>query len=89
MGMLIVRHKVRDYSKWRPFFDAHAGAQKAAGLSNPRVFRSANDKSELVILFDSKDTRMAKDFAASSDLKETMKKAGVVGAPTTYFLESI
>ena len=24
MGMMIVRHKVRDYGPWRPIFDQHA-----------------------------------------------------------------
>jgi hypothetical protein len=24
MGMLIVRHKVKDYGKWRPVFDRHS-----------------------------------------------------------------
>ena len=43
MGMLIIRHKVKDYGKWRPMFDQHSLMQKAAGLSNPRVFRSADD----------------------------------------------
>jgi hypothetical protein len=62
MGMMIVRHKVKDYSKWRPMFDAHVDKQKAAGLSNPRVHRSADDKSEIVIVFDTKDTKMAKGF---------------------------
>ena len=45
MGMLIVRHKVKDYAKWRPLFDGHVAKQKAAGLSHPRVLRSADDKS--------------------------------------------
>ena len=83
MGMMIFRHKVKDYGKWRPMFDKHAGTQKAAGLSNPRVFRSADDKN------DTKDTKRAKDFAASPDLKETMAKAGVMDSPTIYFLESV
>jgi hypothetical protein len=51
-------------------FDAHADKRTAAGLSNPCVCRSADDKSEIVILLDTKDTKMAKDFAASPDLKE-------------------
>jgi len=89
MGMLIVRHKVKDYGKWRPVFDGHAGVQKAAGLSNPRVLRSADDKSEIVIVFDTKDTKMAKDFAASPDLKEAMMKAGVIDVPTIHFLEPV
>jgi hypothetical protein len=27
MGMLVIRHKVKDYNKWRPEFDRHASAQ--------------------------------------------------------------
>ena len=49
MGMLIIRHKVKDYDQWRPMFDKHSLMQQAAGLSNPRVFRSADDKSEIVV----------------------------------------
>ena len=52
MGMLIIRHKVSDYGKWRPEFDSHSAMQKAAGFSNPRVLRSADDKNEIVIIFD-------------------------------------
>ena len=88
MGMMIIRHKVRDYGQWRPIFDAHAEMQKAAGLSNPRVYHSADsNKSEIVVVFDTKETKMAKDFAASADLKEAMTKAGVVDTPTIYLLE--
>jgi hypothetical protein len=87
--MMIVRHKVTDYGKWRPMFDAHVQKQKAAGLTHPRVLRSADDKNELVIIFDDMDTKKARDFAASADLKETMTKAGVVDKPTIYFLESV
>jgi hypothetical protein len=90
MGMMIIRHKVRDYGQWRPIFDGHVEMQKAAGLSNPRVYHSADsNKSEIVVVFDTQDTKRAKDFAASADLKEAMTKAGVVDTPTIYFLESI
>ena len=90
MGMMIVRHKVRDYGEWRPIFDGHVEMQRIAGLINPRVYHSADsDKSEIVVVFDTKDTKMAKDFAASTDLKEAMMKAGVLDTPTIYFLELI
>ena len=90
MGMMIVRHKVRDYGQWRPIFDGHVEVQRAAGLINPRVYHSADsNKSEIVVVFDTKDTRMAKAFAASTDLKGAMIKAGVLDTPTIYFLESI
>jgi len=65
MGMMIVRHKVRDYGQWRPVFDRHAEMQRAAGLINPRVYHSADsNKSEIVVVFDTEDTKKAKDFAA-------------------------
>jgi hypothetical protein len=70
MGMMIIRHKVRDYGLWRPIFDGHATAQEAAGLSNPRVYHSADsNKSEIVVVFDTEDTKRAKAFAASTDLE--------------------
>jgi hypothetical protein len=88
MGMLVIRHKVKDYSTWRPAFDRHASAQRSAGLRDPHVFRSSDDQNEVVIFFSTNDTAKAKDFVASSDLKSTMAKAGVVDTPTFYFLES-
>jgi hypothetical protein len=87
MGMLIVRHKVKDYAAWKKAFDGHASAQNSAGLTNPRVLRSADDHNEVVILFDMKDVAAAKKLAGSEDLKTTMKSAGVVDQPTMHFLE--
>ena len=63
MGMMIVRHKVRDYGQWRPIFDAHAEMQKAAGLSNPRVYHSADsNKSEIVVVFAARRLRFPEAF---------------------------
>ncbi len=87
MGLLIVRHKVKNFATWKKTFDGHAAAQKAAGLTKPRLFRSADDHNEVVILFDMKDASEAKKFASSADLKSTMKSAGVVDQPTIHFLE--
>jgi hypothetical protein len=64
--------------------------QKAAGLINPRVYHSADsNKSEIVVVFDTEDTKKAKAFAVSVDLKDAMVEAGVLDTPTIYFLESI
>jgi hypothetical protein len=61
--------------------------QRAAGLVNPHVYHSADsNKSEIVVVFDTGDTKKAKEFAASADLKEAMMKAGVTDTPTLYFL---
>ena len=87
MGMMIVRHKIRDYGQWRPSF----GVMRRFGQTlKPRVYHSADsNKTEIVVVFDTEDTKKAKEFAASADLKEAMMKAGVLDTPTIYFLESI
>jgi hypothetical protein len=77
MGLMIVRHKVKDFGTWKKSFDGHAAAQKAAGLTKPRVFRSADDPNETIILMDYKDLKTAKAFGES----------GVVDKPTIYFVE--
>ena len=87
MGLVIIRHKVRDFAAWKKAFDAHAGAQKAAGLTNPRVYRSADDRNETVVLFDASDMSKAKAFGTGADLKSTMQAAGVTDQPTVYLLE--
>src|SRR5215212_11752333 len=49
MGVMIVHHSVRDYAAWRPAYDAHDTARRAAGLTNGRVFRSAEDPNDILI----------------------------------------
>ena len=86
MGMMIVRHKVRDYCQWRPIFDGHVEMQRAAGLINPRVYHSADsNKSEIVVVFDTEDTKKAKALAASADLKEAMLEGWGFGHPDNLF----
>ena len=52
MAVLIIRHPVRDYVAWRPVYDAYEAARTAAGLTNGRVYRSAEDPNDILILFD-------------------------------------
>jgi hypothetical protein len=51
--------------------------------------RALSIHGEIVVVFDTEDTKKAKEFAASPYLKAAMMKAGVVDTPTIYFLESI
>jgi hypothetical protein len=39
-----------------------------------------------VVLFSTQDLNLAKEFAASSDLRDAMQKSGVIGKPDVYFL---
>ena len=52
-------------------------------------YSADSNKSEIVVVFYTEDTKKARAFAASPDLKEAMMAAGVLDTPTIYFLELI
>ena len=87
MGVMIVHHSVRDYAAWRPAYDAHEAARRAAGLTNGRVFRSTEDPNDILILFDTSDRRRAEEFGGSEDLKSAMQNSGVIGQPKILFAD--
>ena len=40
---LTIHHKVKDYAAWRAGYDATEKSRHSAGVTNGRVFRSAED----------------------------------------------
>jgi hypothetical protein len=87
MAQMVVHHKVRDYTAWRPNYDKHEPNRAAAGITNGRVFRRAEDPNDLVILLDVADVEKARAWSQSEDLRSAMGRAGVLGAPTIYFVD--
>lgn len=83
---LVIRHKVRDFAEWKPAFDEHAKTRNEMGLTLKQLLRGADDSNEVVLLFEAADPNRAKAFVGSADLKETMRKAGVIDQPDLYFL---
>jgi hypothetical protein len=83
---VLVRHKVTDFGEWKPVYDDHLPMRVAAGLTEKALLWGADDPDEVVVLFEAEDLDRARAFVASADLKETMQKAGVVGAPDISFL---
>ncbi len=88
-GKVIVRHKVRDFNAWRPFFVGDAKRQRDAGLTSWRLLRNKQDNSELVIIFECEDLDKAKPVFSDPALGEVMRKAGVLDQPTVFFLEEL
>ncbi len=87
MTYLMVRHQVADFGEWKPVYDGHASARAKAGLKQEHLLRSIDNPDEIVILFSANDLCKAKMFAASAELREVMRKAGVKGKPDVYFLQ--
>jgi heme-degrading monooxygenase HmoA len=89
MPYMLVRHKAKDYAKWKSVFDEHGTTRKTNGSKGGRLLRNAEDASELIILFEWDDLKRARQFAQSEDLRKTMERAGISDKPDVYFLEEV
>ena len=87
MVHVLIRHKVADFAKWKPIYDAHSSARQNAGLREEYLLRNVDDPNEVILLFSAEDLEKAKTFAASDDLRQAMQKAGVSDKPDVYFLK--
>jgi heme-degrading monooxygenase HmoA len=83
---MLIRHRVADFAKWKPVYDAHASAREKAGLKEIHLLRNLDDPNEVILLFSVEDIDKAKAFAASDDLRTAMQRAGVSDKPDVYFL---
>ncbi|HMK05817.1 MAG TPA: hypothetical protein VK489_16565 [Ferruginibacter sp.] len=88
VNILTVMHKVANFDKWLPAYEGHDSARRANGLRNYIVGRGLKDSNMVFIAMFVDDTARAKAFGASPDLKNAMKKAGVVGMPTSEMLST-
>jgi heme-degrading monooxygenase HmoA len=86
---MLVRHKVKDYEKWKVVFDEHMNMREKSGSIGGRLFKNANDPNETIIIFKWDNIENAKKFTESEDLKKAMQKAGVVDKPDIFFLEEV
>jgi hypothetical protein len=85
-NMVVVYHKVANYSKWLTSYEGHDSARLAAGLHNYVIGRGLEDSNMVMIALRSDDTAKAKAFAKDPGLKSAMKKGGILGVPTISFV---
>jgi hypothetical protein len=76
---------VKDYAAWRTGYDAGETGRTSAGITNGKVFRSAANPNDVLVLFDVADTAKARTWIGSDDLKAAMQKSGVLGSPSIRF----
>ena len=52
---LTLHLKVKDFAAWRTSYNGHEKERTSAGITNSKVFRSADDQNDVVILADAAD----------------------------------
>ncbi len=82
---MTIRFKVKDFSAWRTSYNGHEKDRVSAGITNGKVFRSADDANDVLILQDVADAAKARTWLSSNEMKTMMEKSGVIGAPSIRF----
>jgi quinol monooxygenase YgiN len=89
-NVVIIRHKVANYRKWRAVFDAHGPARAVQGCQGVHVFRRADNPKELLVMLAWSDLGKARQFMVSEDLREMLAQAPVSDRPPdVYLLEEL
>jgi hypothetical protein len=84
-NMIVVTHKVANFSKWKASYDEHDSIRLAFGVHSYVIGRSIEDTNMVMVALKVDDMEKAKAFSKDPSLKKAMQKGGVVGAPTVQF----
>jgi len=78
---LIVRHQVQDYGAWRTVYDSVENLRQQYGCYGAEVMVDPGDKNDVFVIHRFPTLEAAQGFAGSSELRDAMGRAGVIGAP--------
>ena len=90
MVYILLRHTVKDYSRWKECFDLHLGARQAGGATDEAyVMRNVEHPQDLIVLLGWHDLASVRAFADSVSLQMAMNEMGVAGLPEVCVLERV
>ena len=84
-SMMVVKHKVSNFAKWKASYDAHDSMRLAGGMHSYVIGRGVDDSNMVMVAVKAEDMTKAKAFAKDPSLKAAMKKSGVTGTPSISF----
>ena len=69
MARMLVRHTVKDFSKWRKAYDAFNAERRRMGVIGQAVYQSLDDRNDVTVYHDFKTRRSAENFASTDRVK--------------------
>ena len=89
MALVIIRHRIEDFTQWKKEFDGFLEKRRAGGEKSFRITNVGGDKKDLCIVFDWDTAANAKRFLDSPELAAAMKRAGVIDKPYIVIAEDV
>lgn len=85
-NMMVVKHRVANFEKWKTSYDNHDSLRLANGVHSYVIGRGLQDSNAVIVAVKVDDMTKAKTFAKDRSLKEAMQKGGVKGTPSFSFV---
>jgi len=85
-NMMIAKHKVANFAKWKASYDEHDSMRLATGIHSYVIGRGLEDSNMVLVAVKVDDMAKAKTFAKDPSLKKAMQKGGVTGKPSFNFV---
>ena len=89
MATLFVRHQITDFATWKAAYDGFQPTAQGMGITSGTVYVGATDPNDITVIHDFATLEAAQAFAGSDALHAAMGQAGVVGAPTIWFANTL
>ena len=87
--MMIVRHRVANFAKWKVSYDEHDSMRLANGIHNYVIGRGVTDSNMVLVAVKVDDMAKAKAFGKDPNLKKAMQKGGVTGTPIFQYTTNV
>jgi hypothetical protein len=89
MTHLLIRHKVKDFNKWKAVFDGQSEERARLGCLGGSLYRTVSDPNDVAVVFTWSDAQGAKEFVESVGLRQSMRESGVINPPELRFLDFV
>ena len=81
MPYLLVRHRVKEYGKWKMVFDEHTAKRRELGSKGGQVFRNSEKNDEILVLTERGDLSKARVFTKWGNPSAMREEAGLADQP--------
>lgn len=86
---IIVFHQVEDYATWRVAYDALEEFRRESGIVGHAVTQGYDDPHRVVVYHQADELDDLRAFVDSPELKEAMRRGGVIGEPEIHFIQVV
>ena len=78
MAKMFGKLRLTDYDQWKPIFESMRSTRQKFGSTGEKLFRAEDNRNEVLVVVDWETVDQAKKFGESQELKDAMKRGGVV-----------